>query len=885
MKLFSRFRRPLWEHPEANHRIEAVRSETAPELIAALPQIAASDSAAEVRRAAIARIDSADVLLGLLASEKDSSCIESIISRVRTRLLDPKSPVEERQRLAAHPKLPADLQETLAESAPEVALREAALARINKPGLLQRRCLKDPDAGLRLRLLERIEDEATLERIAEAARGQDKTLSRRARDKLDALKLARGDAGAINQRALTLGGSFDVLARALPADAQVQLDALLAEVEQLAPKLDAALLRRLQGHADTARAAVSALLGAHLPKPVVQPVAAEPAADIATAESATTDASITGNIDTTADAQVGDDATSVDLSAIEPTGAEISATDAASTDAPMAMPVAGAGADAAAVATEPTAKREPAAPDEALREALKRGLAGVEDQRLGVARPALDAVRARLAAGIRATPAQREQQRALEAGVAEMERWQRWAGNKVRARLCDEVEALLGAGMHPDALANRLKELQDEWAKVEAAEPDHGEHATGIAKRFRALCNRAIAPARPYFEQRRTLRSQKATELEAVVTALDAEFEQAPDDLKPLRERVVEALRALDEVDPRSRSTLDKRLRAQLAKVDEIRDARRAEAVAAKQELLERLRFAARGDSARAIETAKAIQNEWKSAPRADRKTEDKLWAELRGLVDPLFEAVRADAQARSAGFAAAEAERRALLEAVQALGVEGDLAQADAQLAELEARWQAQQPAREEAAEDPRRGARDARSPRGREDSRSSGGRDDRGERRPPRPARAAEGSIEREFEKAIERVRAAQKAQRDQRSRNALANLAAAVLDASKDEQLSESERRELGNARARSVDSDAREDALIRLELEAGIEGPSEAAARRRELQMQRLAERMGGAASAAEATPRAQLLAWAPFTVDASAAQNARAGRAFEALLKS
>jgi hypothetical protein len=231
------------------------------------------------------------------------------------------------------------------------------------------------------------------------------------------------------------------------------------------------------------------------------------------------------------------------------------------------------------------------------------------------------------------------------------------------------------------------------------------------------------------------------------------------------------------------------------------------------------------------------------------------------------------------------EEERRALLEAVQALGVEGDLAQADAQLAELEARWQAQQPAREEVAEDPRRGARDARSPRGRDDARSGGGREDRGERRPPRPPRAAEGSIEREFEKAIERVRAAQKAQRDQRSRNALANLAAAVLDASKDEQLSESERRELGNARARSVDAEAREDALIRLELEAGIDGPSEAVARRRELQMQRLAERMGGAASAAEATPRAQLLAWAAFAVDANAAQNARASRSFEALLKS
>jgi hypothetical protein len=209
MKLFARFRRPLWEHPEPLHRAEAVRSETAPELVKLLPQIAASDTAAEVRRAAIARIDSADVLLGLLAAEKDSGCRDAILGRVRARLLDAKSPTEERLRLASHPQLPAELAETLAESAPEAELREAALLRLNKPGLLQRRCLKDPDPALRLRLLDQIADEAALDRIAEAARGQDKALSRRAREKADALKLARGDAGAINQRALQLGAAFD----------------------------------------------------------------------------------------------------------------------------------------------------------------------------------------------------------------------------------------------------------------------------------------------------------------------------------------------------------------------------------------------------------------------------------------------------------------------------------------------------------------------------------------------------------------------------------------------------------------------------------------------------------------------------------------------------
>jgi hypothetical protein len=864
MKLFARFRRPLWEHPEPLHRAEAVRSETAPELVKLLPQIAASDTAAEVRRAAIARIDSADVLLGLLAAEKDSGCRDAILGRVRARLLDAKSPTEERLRLASHPQLPAELAETLAESAPEAELREAALLRLNKPGLLQRRCLKDPDPALRLRLLDQIADEAALDRIAEAARGQDKALSRRAREKADALKLARGDAGAINQRALQLGAAFDALARGLPTDAEAQLAALHAEVEQLAPRLDTALLKRLQGHAGSAAAAVAALKGAHLPKP-------QPAA-VVTADATTEGAE-------TAPVAMGDDAESGAIAvAIEAEHADSPAQDA---QVMLRVEEAGAGApDRRGEAASPASASKSTEPDPALRDALKQGLAAVEEQRLGLARPALDTARARLAAGVRPTPGQRDGLRALEAGVAEMERWQRWAGNKVRARLCNEIEALIGSGLHPDAVANRVKEVQDEWAKVEAAEPDHGEHATGISKRFRALCHRALAPARPYFEQRRALRSQKAGELDGIVLALAADIEQAPEDLKPLRERVVAALRALDEVEPRARAALGKRLRAQLDQLDALRDARNRAAVEGKQALLERLRFAARGDAAQAINVAKAIQQEWRDAPRADRKTEDRLWAELRDLVDPLFEAVRAGVQARSDALAAVEAERRGLVEAVQALAQFEDLGQIDAQLAELEARWQAQQPQIADAGSD----ARPGRPPRDRsQGDRFAGERGERGERneRRPRPPRAAEGSLEREFEKSVERLRAAQKAQRESRAKHALQALLDASVDPSQDAALSDAERRELAAARARDVSDERAEDALIGLELDASLDSPAESAARRRELQMQRLAERMGS--GAARPDPRAALLAWAAHAGQADAAQNARAARALKALL--
>ena len=53
-----------------------------------------------------------------------------------------------------------------------------------------------------------------------------------------------------------------------------------------------------------------------------------------------------------------------------------------------------------------------------------------------------------------------------------------------------------------------------EWARIAATEGEApGE--SGLDKRFRALCHRALAPTRAYFEKRGELRAQRTTELEA----------------------------------------------------------------------------------------------------------------------------------------------------------------------------------------------------------------------------------------------------------------------------------------------------------------------------------------------------------------------------------
>ena len=814
MSLFSRFRRPAWQHADADRRAEAVRSDHSPELLAQLLALAANDPSVEVRKAAIARLDDGHSLLDLIRKEADAGCRAAAIHRLRGRLLDRQVDAQARLVWIAHPDLPNELLEAAVEAAPEAEARLAALMRLDRPAVTLRRCLQDSDHKLRMELLTWIDDEASLARIADQARKLDKTLAKAAKDKLDAKLLARGDGDAQRQRALALAAQLDQLARQVPTDMAARIEQIASELDALSTCLDEALQRRISGHLNAARDVATALASAHLPKP--EPVAAP----VETA------------LETPAETEV-----------------EVVATITV---------------DIAPVATEDR-KPKPTPPDAALGKHLDEGLAGVRDQRLGLARPALDAAKARIAEGISASAGQREKLRELEAGVAEMERWQRWAGNKVRARLCDEVEAVIGSGLHPDAVANRIKQLQDEWAKVEASEPDHGEHATGIAKRFRAMCSKAMAPTREYFSQRHELRSAKATELAARGERVEAALNDSEVDFFALRKEVTDLLRELDDVEPRDRSRLGKQLRALLDRVQAARDAHDQHATEGKRALIERLRrdigFAS--SQTAAIAACKQAQSQWKTLPRAGRKTEDTLWAELRAVIDPVFDKAREQQQAQQSELEAQAAARQAVLDELDTLAkADADaLRQADSTLAELQTRWDALRPAQ------PTDAATETRGNRRQDDG------------RPTRPPRAPIDPLQRRFEQALDRVRDAQRALEQAREQRAVEALLQAVLSGEASDALSDSDRRALQQARTAGEATDTARE-LVALELAAGTDSPSSDAELRRELQMQRLAQRMAGAR---DDDARQWLLRWAGCATRADATQAARAEQALRKLL--
>lgn len=596
MKLFSMFSRPAWESADADKRARAVASLPDAALIARLPDIARHDADAKVRLAAVKRIDDLSLLGDRARLDLSPDVRDAAGARLRHLLLDIKVPLDSRVRIVRVTEN-ATLLELIAVEGVESDLRACALERIRRVPFLAERCVKDGDAQLRLALLERIDDAAQLERIAERARKTDKQLSRLARDRLLAAKLAAGDAEAIEARANELCAALDALLRARGDDAQVRVAQIEADWARLAIADDAGVARRFRGLLDTLRHVLN-------PPPKPAPVVVVEVAPTPAPEPAVETAAVP--------------------TAPDPLAEAAKAEAAAAREAEQAQRRLWRDRVHAAIASYATAL-------DAGKFAEARA-ARAELQQIESAWPKSSWDEARRFAD-------------LEAQFSKLEHWQQWSSRDQKKRLCEAAEALIGSGMHPDALITRVRELQGDWDRLMAG--DAADAADGLARRFRALIHQSVAPARPYLEKRKELRSEKgravAEFLDAAEAAL-ADAELALPQLLEWRSKLNEAGAQVAELIGSDRRDAGARRKRLADDVHARIEAFNSGASEAKQKLIAQLRRQlAAADVREQVNLAKSAMPQWKALPRGQRKTEDALWNELRALIDPVFERDRAE--------------------------------------------------------------------------------------------------------------------------------------------------------------------------------------------------------------------------------------------------
>ncbi|MCB1633898.1 MAG: hypothetical protein KDI51_04870 [Xanthomonadales bacterium] len=666
MSLLSRLFKPAWQHDSASRRLAAVQESQEPALLEALPALATTDPHPRVRRAALQRLGD----LGLWGDRSRHDADPELRDDARRQYVNgligadtELLPVAER---LLRVEESVEVLEAVAARARQMALRRLALERSQRPGLLADCALSDPDAELRLWLVGRIDTEAALRRIADQSRTRDKRVHRLAREKLEALRLADGDRAVAEQRAQAICTELETLIHALPADGLQRIAAIEERWRTLPQAQDPDWQRRHDGLVETARAA----LNAHERALQAAAAAARQTEQAAEAEPA----------QTAAEASVVEEPPAAEVP-VEPEDPRTVALDASLAEARRQLaenPELDLSPWTQQLETLAADSEPPAALSELQRQlnqlhrlqerhrreqleaeamALLPPLrAAVEGQQATAARQQLERLE-QLREALGGLPRSiRAEVSALRGEARKLLDWQRWSNNEIRRRLCDEAAALPAAGLHPDAMATRVRELQDEWKRLDLIEEiDPKAPYRGLARRFHALIQQALKPARPFFEKRKELRRERTEALSQQTGELEQQLGRIGHDrraLIALRRSLGDSLRQLDDVDPRQRRELGQRLRADLTLVDAQLQAQADQVELAKRKLLAELRrdLAASAPEQRP-DRAKQAQQQWKTLGIGDRRRDQQQWIELRELVDPIFldvEAARAQERAET---------------------------------------------------------------------------------------------------------------------------------------------------------------------------------------------------------------------------------------------
>lgn len=624
---------PDWRSRDPERRARAIARSSDPALEQDLPRIAREDPDERVRLAALKRLDDPRRYLEAARADPSPELRREAHALAMRQLAGerPSALSEAQLALLASEVLDEAESESLIRRARSGEVRQALLKRIHHLSLLVELALSAPDPELRRLSLERIEDPGALERIARRARGKDKRIEKLAGERLAALRGPQAAGGPASAEALCR--EAEAALRHPPDDLDAFRARLRAACEALAlPENDPQLLRLRNALAILERFAVRRA-GEVLPDPL----------DTGTKECAP-------------------------------------ACEAPVDEPPVAAP-AEAGAeegspseDRAAAPSSPAASEDASspAPDAGETRRLLAELAAALDQgALAQAERAASALR-----GLSLSGRERSRLHGLQGKLAELRRWKAWTLREHRERLIEEMAGLRGSGLHPDALATRVRELREQWQHL------HREIAAPPAfeGRFRALARAALAPARTFFRRRDALRARRSQEIEGALATVEAALdpaapgEEAPTRqqagaLAAMRRRLAGLGRELADLSPNDRARLGERLRRALAALDQRREAHFRSALGAKRALLDRLEQAAGLPPERALRALERIEVEWRRLGRA--RTSDE--AALRERLAAMAARIREKHRESVASAERAEAERRAhgeaLLQRAEALG------------------------------------------------------------------------------------------------------------------------------------------------------------------------------------------------------------------------
>lgn len=288
----------------------------------------------------------------------------------------------------------------------------------------------------------------------------------------------------------------------------------------------------------------------------------------------------------------------------------------------------------------------------------------------------------------------------LDRQLDELQDWKRFSVAPKRTGLIERMESLIGADLHPQALADQIRKLQEQWRALgKGVSPGAGDDPEADWQRFNEAAQKAYQPCSEFFAAQALVRAENLQRREALLASLVA-FEAGQDWQNPDWQAVIRAQRDAKQewrgcspVDPQAARPQQERFSALVASLQDRLDAEYARNRQQKESLIERAQaLLASEDGRKAIDGVKTLQQQWRLVGPLPREVDQALWAQFRQHCDAVFQKRDQDAAAHAAGLQDNRAQALALCEQVEQIAAleAADLLARAATLGELRAAFEA---------------------------------------------------------------------------------------------------------------------------------------------------------------------------------------------------
>ena len=273
----------------------------------------------------------------------------------------------------------------------------------------------------------------------------------------------------------------------------------------------------------------------------------------------------------------------------------------------------------------------------------------------------------------------------LTGQLRELSDWQGFATEPKQIALCEQMEYLAEQPMDPEAKAERIKELQNEWRDL------GGSSDRSLWSRFKAASDKAYEPCKAYFSAKSGLKQANLEKRSAICEQLESFLDNA--DWSSIDWKAAERIHqtARQEwkeawpVEFRDNRAVQKRFDELLKRLEAPLDEERRKNEGLKQTIVDKAQALVEHEPLQeAMNQAKALQGDWQAIGITRHREDRKLWQAFRKACDQIFARRDAERSEQQQASRAADETAQAGLNKVSGISPESDEQAVTAALATL---------------------------------------------------------------------------------------------------------------------------------------------------------------------------------------------------------